>query len=354
MSKLSRKVIKDIVSLRDTGDFMFWGTIADEIADFHNIPITSAQCKATYEKFHAYIQETKDGVDYIAPTSLEMPPLDLNLSDPHIGERAASVQFIDIETSLVDAKVFRTGKQNVNADQLTSDTRILTVAGGSMSALQRDGADAIWGISNHHDKEVFAKNPLDDTLVLRTLWRILDRADVIVAHNARFDKSWLLGRFLEKGWQLPSKFSVVCTYQYLHNYNMTSKKLDRISRALCGTKKLPTTMELWMRCSDGEVSAFEEMLTYNKGDIYETLFKVYVRTCQYAPHMAVDMANHDLKVPQCRVSGEVLEKLSHKHYNPTNGLYYYLYRNPVNGLQYVDRYNTRSKKADIGLVKFYR
>jgi len=285
---------------------------------------------------------------------MTVPELILDMNDPHVKRITKKVQFLDIETSLIEARVFRTGLQNINADQMTGTTRILTVAGGSMFDLYTKGEEGIWGFSNHHCNETFEDDPLDDTYVLRAVWKILDKADVIVAHNARFDKSWLLGRFLELGWKLPSKFSVVCTYQNLHAFNMTSKKLNELSRNLIGTEKIHTDMSLWMGCSDGDRASFEQMLKYNKGDIYDTLFKVYMRTCQYTPQTGIDFTDYSLKIPQCRITGDLLIMQKKKHHCKLTGLHYHVYINPNNGIQYVDRYNTNSRKSDIGLVKHYR
>ena len=107
---------------------------------------------------------------------LKMPELKFNLKDPHIRRLTKKVMFIDIETSLVDAKVFRTGNQYIQASQLTSQTRILTVAGGSLHDLVTKGKEGVWSCSNHRSS-TFKKNPLDDTEILATVWDILDKAE---------------------------------------------------------------------------------------------------------------------------------------------------------------------------------
>ena len=228
--------------------------------------------------------------------------LRLNVKDPHIKAVMQDTTFLDIETSLVDARVFRSGTQFVGAHQLSSTTKLLTVAGGTMYDLYTKGADGMWSFGNHQ-ADTFEENPLDDTFVLARLWDILDKARVVVAHNARFDTGCINGRFLELGWPLPSKYSVVCTYQALRRYNLTSKKLDQLSKTLVGAKKIPTDFTLWDRCSNGEVAAFEEMLEYNRGDIRETLFEVYLRLAPYAPDYAVDFANYREQKLTCKVDG---------------------------------------------------
>jgi len=279
---------------------------------------------------------------------LKMPELKLDMEDPHIRKLSKKVHYIDIETSLVEAGVFRTGTQYIQANQLSNTTKILTVAGGSLFDLITKGEEGVWSLSNHRSS-TFKKDPLDDSEVLATVWDILDSAEVVIAHNAAFDKGWLMGRFLELGWKLPSRFFLFCTYQNLRPFNMTSKKLDEISRNLIGTKKISTDMELWRRCSRGEKKAFEEMAAYNVGDIYNTMHKVYMRTAQYNPMKAIDFTNYGTEVITCRVDGQYLEE-DGTYFNRANGLEYIRYKNPRNGIVYRDRYNITSKKAGTGFV----
>lgn len=277
-----------------------------------------------------------------------MPELKLNLKDPYIKGLSKNVLFIDIETSLISAHVFRTGTQTINADQLQGQTRILTVAGGTLYDMMTYEREGLWSCSNHRSS-TFKKDPLDDTEILADVWEDLDNAEIVVAHNASFDRGWLFGRFLELGWQLPSKFFLFCTYRNLTPFNLTSKKLDQLSQTLIGSRKLETSMRLWQRCSAGDVSAFREMEEYNRGDVYDTLFKVWMRTAYYNPHKAIDFSNPGTITPQCRVDGSELEEAGTYH-NKKNGLSYHLYLNPRAGILYRDRYNINSKKSEQGFI----
>ena len=275
--------------------------------------------------------------------SRKMQELKLDLSSPHIKRLSKKVLFIDIETSLVEARVFRTGLQTVNANQLHSSTKVLTVAGGSLYDMLTKGQAGMWSCSNHRSS-TFDYNPLNDEEILADVWEELDKAEVVVAHNASFDQGWLFGRFLELGWKLPSKFFLFCTYQNLRPFNLTSKKLDELSKSLIGNKKLDTSFDLWAKCAEGDVDAFKRMEEYNLGDVYNTLFKVWLRTAYYNPHKAIDFSDPQSETLQCKVDGRALSW--HGQYlNKRNGLFYDLYINPRAGIQYVDRYNTKSAKA---------
>lgn len=278
-----------------------------------------------------------------------MSPLQLDLESTYIRNLSKKVLFIDIETSLVNARVFRTGTQIINANQLTSRTKILTVAGGWLYDLLKGDESGMWSCSNHRSS-TFKKDPLNDTEVLTDVWHELDRAEVVVAHNASFDQGWLFGRFLELGWQLPSKFFLFCTYRNLTPFNLTSKKLDELSKSLIGSKKLPTDFSLWSRCSDGDKTAFEQMEEYNRGDVYNTLFKVWQRTAYYNPHKAIDFSDPNSNNVLCKVDGGILLEYPTK-YNRKNGLKYYRYINPRSNTVYIDRYNTNSSKAGKGFIR---
>lgn len=267
---------------------------------------------------------------------LSMPKLKLNLKNEHIANIAKKVTFIDIETSINEGYMFRSGNQFIPACNMKGTTKLLTAAWGSLYDMIVEGEEGQYYFGNHLSSK-FKSNPLDDTDLLELLWGVLDKSDVIVAHNARFDRGWIMGRFLELGWKLPSKFSVICTYQMLRSFNLSSKKLDELSQTLIGSAKLDTNTDLWIRCNKGDKSAFEEMQTYNIGDIYNTLFQLYLRVVQYAPDIGVDMTNYSLRKPQCKVTGDLLEKTG-TWFNRSNGNEYETYINPKNGIQYRNRY----------------
>lgn len=278
--------------------------------------------------------------------------LNFDISNKHIANVMQDAVFLDIETSLVNARVFKPGTQYIAAHQLNSETRILTVAGGTLYDLYTKGNQGMFGFGNHM-ADTFADNPLDDTFVLRRIWDILDKAKVIIAHNARFDTGWINGRFLELGWPLPSRCKVVCTYQMLNKINLTSKKLDQLSKTLIGTRKLPTNFDLWDRCSNGEVAAFKEMMEYNKGDIADTLYEVYMKIAPYSPDKAIDMINYEAGDVFCKVDGSPLEYLEDMYVNRNTGKLHQLYFNPILGITYVDKKHEEHELAGTGLIKHF-
>ena len=240
--------------------------------------------------------------------------------------------------------------QRINVEDIVEgdQTKLLTAAWGRWDKLYNEGESAVVSVGNYHRKRTFKKDPLDDTYVLRQLWKVLDDATVIVAHNASFDKGWIEGRFLDLGWKLPSKYYVYCTFRSLHGLNGVSKKLNYLSQKLIGTKKVSHEgKELWIKCSEGCLESHKKMEEYNIGDIYNTLYKVFMRTALYVPHKCIDLSGEG---KYCQVTGDELVKLDKPYKNRKTGLLYHCYHNPKYNFTYRDRYNVRSKKADMGYI----
>ena len=283
--------------------------------------------------------------------SLIMPAFKPNTLRKHVREVMDTTVFLDIETSLIEMYGFRLGMQRPNIESLVgkSQTKLLTAAWGTWTDLHHFEEEGVNSVGNHHRKQAFKRDPLNDEYVLRKLWTVLDNANIIVAHNAAFDRGWIEGRFMDLGWKQPSKYYVYCTYQTLHGLNGVSKKLDYLSQKLIGTKKVKHEgLPLWVGCSEGDVESFEKMEDYNIGDIYDTLYKVYMRTALYVNrYKCIDLAGPGL---HCTVTGDPLEELDTPYRNRNTGLLYHTYRNSTYNFEYRDRYNVRSKKAGLGFI----
>lgn len=284
-------------------------------------------------------------------SEIEMPEFEPNQDRAHVEKVMKKTYFLDIETSLLEIYTFRLGMQRPNIEALKegSQTKLLTAAWGTWWDLYNGGAEYVTSVGNHHDKATFKEDPLDDTYVLASLWHVLDDADIIVAHNAAFDRGWIEGRFMDLGWKKPSKYYVYCTYQTLHGLNGVSKKLDYLSQKLIGTEKVKHDgFQLWIDCQNGDLEAFKKMEAYNIGDIYDTLYKVFMRTALYVNRIkCIDLAGEG---NFCNVTGDALVLQDELYTNRMTGLKYYTYVNEKYNLEYRDRYNIRSKKANSGYI----
>ena len=124
---------KLIVGMIDNED-MSLHDVKEELEIFYDIGLNVRDIESIYEM---HWEGKTDNV------SIRMPDVRININDAHIKRTMKKVVFLDIETSLVDARVFRTGKQAVTASQMTGVTKILTVAGGSFYDLYTKGEKGV-------------------------------------------------------------------------------------------------------------------------------------------------------------------------------------------------------------------
>lgn len=118
-----------------------------------------------------------------------------------------------------------------------------------------------------------------DRALVKKLWKLLDRADVVVAHNGdQFDQKKANARFVLWGLGPPAPYKSVDTKKVAKKYfKFNSNKLDDLGQFLGVGKKLKTGgFELWLGCLAGNKAAWKKMLAYNKQDV-RLLEKVYLK-----------------------------------------------------------------------------
>lgn len=175
----------------------------------------------------------------------------------------------DIETSPLQAYVFQKSiwKANISADQIISEWFMLC---WSAKWLFDDTimSDRITG------KEAVKE---DDSRVVKSLWRLLDEADIVIAHNGdSFDVPNMNTRFLVTGLPPTSPYQTIDTKTIAQKqFGFTHNSLNGLANALGLTPKLDTNFEMWKKCVAGDEAALEDMRVYNKGDV-ETLEEVYL------------------------------------------------------------------------------
>lgn len=177
---------------------------------------------------------------------------------------APKVLFLDIETSFKIAGIWKRFQENVSMDQLFQDTYVLSWAAKWL------GSNEMMSDALYRHPKLYKKDPTDDTAILKTIWRLLDKADYIVAHNgAAFDVPTLNSRFLQAGMKPPSPYIVIDTLAIARRkFKFTSNRLDDIGKALKVGQKLHTGFGLWKQVVlDRNRKAFEQMVAYNKQDV---------------------------------------------------------------------------------------
>lgn len=169
------------------------------------------------------------------------------------------ILIFDIETTPILAYTWSLYPKAIPHNHLVRDFSILT---WSAKWLGHDD------MLNDHTLQY--GDPLDDFEVVQNLCRLLDMADIVVAHNGDgFDLKKLNARRKIHG--LP-KYSPVRSVDTLkvarREYGFTSNRLDYIGEILVGDRKVKHSgLSLWLRCMDGDADAFREMIEYNDQDV---------------------------------------------------------------------------------------
>jgi len=152
----------------------------------------------------------------------------------------------------------------------------------------------------------------DDTGIVKELWKLLDEAKVVVAHNGnRFDVKMANAFFLRHGMTPPSPYKTFDTLQTARRFfKFDNNKLDYLGQLLIGEGKTETTYkDCWyqmLRGSDKEAKkAAKLMNTYCQNDT-DLLEKIYLKLRPWAhnhPNLAL-LSGHDTVCPRCGHSGE--------------------------------------------------
>jgi len=178
------------------------------------------------------------------------------------------ILLIDIETCPSEGYFWGIWNQNIAIDQIRRDWTMLCWS-------------AKWLFDDKVMSDQLTPNEAierDDARITKSIWLLIDKADVIIAHNGRrFDLRKLNQRFLIHGLNPPMPYQVVDTLEVAKKvFGFTSNKLDFINRLLGIRRKIHTDFELWLNCMDGDQVALDEMAEYNRNDV-AILEETYVK-----------------------------------------------------------------------------
>jgi len=207
------------------------------------------------------------------------------------------ILFFDIETAPILADVWGLWKNNVSLNQINRDWFMLSWAA------KWAGEDDIMSDSlPEHGR--YIKDKEDDLLICSSLWRLMDEADIIVAHNGnKFDIPKVNARFLKHGLGPPSPYRKIDTLLEARRYfNFTSNKLEHLGNHLrVGKKMKHQGHELWTKCIQGDMDAWNTMVKYNRQDIV-VLEGVYYKLrpwMQNHPNMGLYAEEETPVCPKC-------------------------------------------------------
>lgn len=248
----------------------------------------------------------------------------------------------DVETSYTISYHFGRFKQFISPKQVIQEPYMLTFAGKWLHN------PSIFSRKLPDYPEEFARDHKSDRKLIEDLWQVLDECDIFVAHNARFDKGWANQRFAYYGMQPPSPYITIDTLGGLKEaFSLPSNSLE----AACNYFELDSRKlsnegaSLWRRCMEGDPLAFEEMESYNIGDI-PTLEELYLTVRPFMrKHPNIALFHPDQSVMRCVRCGSddlVEEKGKSAH---TFLSKFKVYRCQECGSCARDRQNVREKAA---------
>jgi len=184
--------------------------------------------------------------------------------------RLPKVLLFDIETSPLQAFIFQKNvwKANVGSEQVISEWFMLCY---SAKWLFDDTviSERLTG------KEARDEN---DGRIVKGLWKLLDEADIIIAHNGdSFDVPNMNTRFIVHGLPPTSPYQTIDTMLVARKqFGFTHNSLNGLAKIFGFAPKLDTDFDLWKRCVAGDDEALAYMQEYNKGDV-EVLEDVYMK-----------------------------------------------------------------------------
>ncbi len=231
------------------------------------------------------------------------------LQETVVPENKPKILLFDIETSMIKGYVWSLWKQNISLPQIIEDWYVLCWSAKWL------GTDTIFNDSIHLHSDPLFKN--NERLVVESLWKQLDDADVIVAYNGKsFDRKKMNSKFLQYGLPEPSPYKVVDPMLIVKgNFAMTSNKMDFIVKYVDDNEKgkHSTNIQLWIDCMENSGTAMDYMLEYCDQDI-EVLEKVYLAVRHWDKNSPQLAMYYDDDKPRCNSCGsDDLEVLENKH-----------------------------------------
>lgn len=228
-------------------------------------------------------------------------------------QKNKKILILDIETSPLRSYTWGRWKQNIGLNQTISEWFMLSWSAKWLDSIELMGE----GLT---PEEVLNE---DDLRITTSIWKLIDEADVVIAHNGiKFDLPKLNSRFILNGLIPPSPYTQIDTLKIAQrNFGFSSNKLDALAKYFGIPMKLDTTFELWADCMKGSQSALKKMLEYNKHDVV-ILEEVYHRLLPWVkshPNMALVYDDVIQRCPSC--GGNNLIELEDKFYYTTVGKY---------------------------------
>lgn len=225
------------------------------------------------------------------------------LSDAELDEIKAKGQFdeklypkillLDIETLPCWTRVWGLYKQRIPHTNIIKDWCVLS-----------------WVSKWLYDSEVYSdiltpEEALnhDDGRILKSIWDMLEQADIVIAHNGKkFDIRKLKARFFAHKMKPTTPFQIIDTLKESQKeLATTSHRLDYLGRLISNKGKIETNYELWIGCDEGDQESLDYMLKYNIEDVF-LLEEVYLELRPWIhshPSLALHSHSVTTECPYC-------------------------------------------------------
>lgn len=211
---------------------------------------------------------------------------------------------LDIETSPLTAYTWRAFDDN--ALKILEFSKVMSVA---YKDLYEDSITC----KTLPDYKGYKNGLLNDERLVKDIWKVLDDADVVIAHHGdRFDLPKLNARFVFYGLTAPSAYKSIDTKKVASRYfKFDSNSLNNLGAYLnLGAKVENGGFSLWDRCIQGDKDAWKRMAEYNIQDVL-LLEKVYLTLRPFMenhPHLGLlSGSDTESSCPTCQ-STEVIKR----------------------------------------------
>jgi hypothetical protein len=221
------------------------------------------------------------------------------------------VLILDIETSPLKAYIWQTRvwHTNVSEQQVLSQWFMLSWSAKWLFDVNVM-SESLTG------KE--AKNE-DDSRIISDLWKLLDDADIVIAHNGdSFDVPNMNTRFIVNNLPPTSPYQTIDTVKVARKqFGFTHNNLNALAKVFGFDVKLETSFHLWKECIEGNEEALRKMERYNRHDV-ELLEEVYVKIRPWIrshPNLGLYVQSTEPVCPNC--GNSTLDKTGKFYYTQT-------------------------------------
>lgn len=171
--------------------------------------------------------------------------------------------------------------------------------------LETDSVEEIDFVSIFQNPD-FEPNKPDDKYVVERLWRLLDRADIVIGQNSKaFDVKTTNARAIVNGFLPPSSFTQIDTKNAAKEVGrFPSNSLKHLARQLGVSLKAENRgFDLWRGCMEGNPLFWYEMEEYNKQDVKATA-EIYTvlrpwMTGRNHPNLGLYIASEGMVCTKC-------------------------------------------------------